>query len=123
MPKTETTRPTASTVSAAARTFVVVSMVSVVVSVVVVVVLLVSVTVFVVFVVSLVVSLLESRLDGPPMARDDALFAAGQFIQMIISGPQRRALSVGEQMPPAEQAEWVRRTTRLFLTGVRGWTA
>lgn len=73
--------------------------------------------------IQLIVSLLESRLDGPPMTHDDALFAAGQFIQMIISGPQRRALGVGEQMPPAEQAEWVRRTTRLFLTGVLGWTA
>jgi len=70
--------------------------------------------------VALISSLLETRLD-PPMPPDDVRFAAGQFIQMIISGPQRRALSYGEQMTAADQADWVRRTTRLFLAGCQGW--
>ena len=72
--------------------------------------------------VALVVSLLETRLEGEPLSRDDAQFAAGQFIQMVISWPQRRAL-VGTPMSDAERADWVRRTTRLFLDGCRGWTA
>ena len=71
--------------------------------------------------VQLIVSLLDTRLDGAPMTRDDAQFAAGQFIQMVISWPQRRALGLGEPMTPPEQADWVRRTTRLFLAGCQGW--
>jgi AcrR family transcriptional regulator len=70
--------------------------------------------------VGLISSLLTTRLD-PPMSHDDAQFAAGQYIQMIISGPQRRALSYGEQMAAADQADWVHRTTRLFLAGCQGW--
>ena len=72
--------------------------------------------------VGLISSLLETRLE-PPMAHDDAQFAAGQYIQMIISGPQRRALSYGEQMATADQAGWIHRTTRLFLAGCQGWRA
>lgn len=70
--------------------------------------------------VTLIASLLASRLD-PPMARDDARFAAGQFIQMVVSWPQRCALGAAGPMSPAEQADWVGRTTRLFLAGCRGW--
>jgi AcrR family transcriptional regulator len=70
--------------------------------------------------IALITSLLESRLDGQPLSHDDAQFAAGQFIQMVISWPQRRALGLGTTMPAAEQADWVRRTTRLFLAGCQG---
>jgi len=72
--------------------------------------------------VQLIASLLQTRLEPTPLAPEDARFAAGQFIQMVISWPQRRALGMGEPMTPDEQAEWVRRTTRLFLTGCRGWS-
>lgn len=71
--------------------------------------------------VALIVSLLETRLDGPPLSRDDTQFAAGQFIQMVISWPQRRALGFGEPMTAAEQADWIHRSTRLFLAGCQGW--
>lgn len=70
---------------------------------------------------ALIVSLLDKHRDRPPMTREDVQFAAGQFIQMIISWPQRRALGPGEPMTAAEQADWVRRTTRLFLAGCQGW--
>jgi AcrR family transcriptional regulator len=66
--------------------------------------------------IALISSLLESRLEQP-LAHDDAQFAAGQFIQMVVSWPQRRALGLGTPMSAAEQADWVRRTTRLFLAG------
>ncbi len=70
--------------------------------------------------VALVASLLETRLDRP-MPHDDAQFAAGQFIQMVISWPQRRALGFGEPMTADEQTGWIRRSVRLFLAGCQGW--
>jgi len=73
--------------------------------------------------IQLIVSLLDSRPDSPPMTRDDARFAAGQFIQMIVSWPQRRALGLGDPMSTTEQTDWVRRTTHLFLNGCQGWSA
>jgi TetR/AcrR family transcriptional regulator, mexJK operon transcriptional repressor len=69
------------------------------------------------------VNLIASQLDGLHMPPDDARFAAGQFVQMIISWPQRRALGQGAPMDPVEQADWIHRTTRLFLSGCRGWSA
>jgi AcrR family transcriptional regulator len=71
--------------------------------------------------VTLIATLLETRLDGQPLAGEDATFAAGQFIQMVVSWPQRLALGVGAPMSPAEQAAWIRRTTHLFLKGCDAW--
>ena len=78
--------------------------------------------------VDLIAKLLESRLANQsshthPLAGADAEFAAGQFIQMIISWPQRLALGLGAPMTAAEQAAWVRRTTHLFLKGCEGWAS
>jgi AcrR family transcriptional regulator len=69
--------------------------------------------------VALIVSMLETHLNGPPLGREETQFAAGQFIQMVISWPQRRAMT-GTPMSAAEQADWIHRTTRLFLAGVQG---
>ncbi len=71
--------------------------------------------------VALVAGLLETRTDGPRLARNDAEFAAGQFIQMVISWPQRQALGLGAPMSDAERADWLRRSTRLFLRGCDAW--
>ena len=70
--------------------------------------------------VALITSVLRGRTDAPPLSAADAEFAAGQFIQLIVSWPQRRALVAGEQMTAEEQADWARRTTRLFLDGCSG---
>ena len=69
----------------------------------------------------LIAQLLETRLEGRPPIGPDARFAAGQFIQMVISWPQRLALGLGTPLSPAEQADWVRKTTRLFLKGCEAW--
>ncbi len=71
--------------------------------------------------VGLISRLLETRTDGRPLGPDDAEFAAGQFIQMIISWPQRLAFGLGTPMTDAERTNWVRRTTRLFLKGCDAW--
>lgn len=49
----------------------------------------------------------------------DPQFAAEQFIQMVISFPQRRALMFGEIMSAREIEAWARDTVRLFLGGCR----
>jgi AcrR family transcriptional regulator len=52
-----------------------------------------------------------------PSTATDAAFAARQFLQMIVSLPQLRALGLGTPMTAAELAEWPRRTVALFLAG------
>lgn len=47
----------------------------------------------------------------------DAVFAARQFLQMIVSLPQLRAIGLGAPMTPAELDDWTRRTVALFLNG------
>ncbi|MBV8940061.1 MAG: TetR/AcrR family transcriptional regulator [Alphaproteobacteria bacterium] len=51
---------------------------------------------------------------------DAALFAAEQFLQMMVSLPQRRALGLGTPMNPARLDAWVADTVRFFLDGYHG---
>lgn len=48
----------------------------------------------------------------------DPGWAAEQFMAMVLSVPQRRALATGRPLDAAAQAEWAARSTRLFLRGV-----
>lgn len=50
----------------------------------------------------------------------DAEFAAHQFLQMIVSLPQLRAIGLGAPMTPAELELWVRNSVALFLRGCAG---
>jgi len=52
---------------------------------------------------------------------DDSAFAAEQFLYMVMTLPQRRAMGLGTPMPPALLDEWVRDVVTLFLNGCRGW--
>jgi AcrR family transcriptional regulator len=56
--------------------------------------------------------LLADRL--PP---EEGRFAGEQFLQMVISQPQRCALGLGAPMSAEEHRLWVRRTVTLFLHG------
>jgi AcrR family transcriptional regulator len=47
----------------------------------------------------------------------EAGFAAQQFLQMVVSLPQLRALGLGTPMTPAQLDAWVRSTVALFLEG------
>jgi TetR/AcrR family transcriptional regulator, mexJK operon transcriptional repressor len=51
---------------------------------------------------------------------DDSMFAAQQFLHMVIALPQRRALGMGTPMGPAELRAWPRAVAELFLYGCRG---
>lgn len=47
----------------------------------------------------------------------DTRFAAEQFLYMVVSAPQRRALGFGKPLAPGELDEWAARTVDLFLQG------
>jgi AcrR family transcriptional regulator len=49
----------------------------------------------------------------------DPRFAAEEFMLMVVTGPQRRALGLGPPMSAAEVSAWARDATALFLDGCR----
>ena len=53
----------------------------------------------------------------------DSRFAAEQFMSMVLSVPQRRALGLGQPLGPKELDRWARRTVDLFLDGCRSGAA
>jgi TetR/AcrR family transcriptional regulator, mexJK operon transcriptional repressor len=57
---------------------------------------------------------------GAAIAPADAAFAANQFLQMIVSLPQLRAIGLGSPMTPEELEAWVRNSVALFLDGYPG---
>ena len=69
---------------------------------------------------ALVVALLRRYPQTSVMAEDDAQFAAHQFLQMVVSLPQLRAMGLGKPLAPAAIEDWVRRTVTLFLDGCAG---
>jgi len=70
--------------------------------------------------VNLISGLLLAELPGASADPGRAGFAASQFLQMIVSLPQLRALGLGPPMQHAELDAWVRQTVALFLDGLRG---
>jgi len=61
----------------------------------------------------------ETRLKNLNIKPADTVFAAEQFLQMIVSVPQRRAMGLGKPMTPRELDTWATNTVRLFLDGCR----
>jgi TetR/AcrR family transcriptional regulator, mexJK operon transcriptional repressor len=68
-----------------------------------------------------IAELLQHEGRESPLAADEARFAAEQFLQIVVSVPQRRALGLGVAMSAAELEAWARDAVRLFLNGFRGW--
>lgn len=66
-----------------------------------------------------IAGLLEGEMKAGRIRMGDAQFAAEQFIQLVFSLPQRRALGIGKPMTPREIAEWPAKTVALFLDGCR----
>ncbi len=65
--------------------------------------------------------LLEAEAQAGRMAHaPDALFAAEQFLNLVLAAPRRRALGLGAPMNEAEITRWIERTVALFLDGCRG---
>jgi TetR/AcrR family transcriptional repressor of mexJK operon len=70
--------------------------------------------------VALISALLMRHARGAMVTPAQASFAANQFLQMIVSLPQLRAIGLGAPMMPEELAAWVRSTVSLFLDGYTG---
>jgi TetR/AcrR family transcriptional regulator, mexJK operon transcriptional repressor len=61
----------------------------------------------------------ERRMAAGEMKPMDTRFAAEDFILMVVTGPQRRALGLGVPLRPAELDRWIAETVTLFLDGCR----
>ena len=69
-----------------------------------------------------IAQILEGEARAAKFELDNPMFAAEQFLFMIISLPQRRAMGLGTPMTAAELEAWPRDVVNLFLNGCRGWT-
>lgn len=72
---------------------------------------------------TLIGGLLARELRGSTLGAENLAFAAEQFIHMVVTLPQRRALGFGTPMTQAELDEWADKAVGLFLDGCRGWNA
>jgi AcrR family transcriptional regulator len=67
--------------------------------------------------VTLISGLLREHAPSAKLTPAAAAFAAQQFLQMVVSLPQMRAMGLGPPMNEAELAAWARQTVSLFLHG------
>ena len=70
--------------------------------------------------IALIAGALEREVKAGRLAQDDPVFAARQFLQMVVALPQRRAMGLGAPMSKRELTEWPRKVVDLFLNGCRG---
>jgi TetR/AcrR family transcriptional repressor of mexJK operon len=61
----------------------------------------------------------ERRIAAGEIRAMNSRFAAEQFILMVVTGPQRRALGLGAPLGPAELGRWIADAVKLFLEGCR----
>ena len=70
--------------------------------------------------IKLIAGILERKVKKGQLKLDDTVFAARQFLQMVVALPQRRAMGLGAPMSKRELTEWPRKVVHLFLNGCRG---
>lgn len=70
--------------------------------------------------ITLVTGLLEREAHAKRLVVNNLAFAAQQFLQMVVSLPQRRAMGLGTPMTPVEIETWASDTVNLFLNGCWG---
>ncbi|MGH7122001.1 MAG: TetR/AcrR family transcriptional regulator [Acetobacteraceae bacterium] len=56
---------------------------------------------------------------GARLPPEERMFAAEQFLLMVVSGPRRRALGLGHPLDAAGLASWATRSVAFFLTGLQ----
>ncbi|MBV9656125.1 MAG: TetR/AcrR family transcriptional regulator [Acetobacteraceae bacterium] len=67
-----------------------------------------------------IAAVLREAVAAGDLPEIDVTFAAEQFMHLVLTGPQRRALGVGPPLDRTERADWARRSVALFLHGCRG---
>ncbi len=65
-----------------------------------------------------IAGILEAEMRAGRLGAMDPRFAAEQFLHLVLSGPQRRALGLGKPLAPRELQRWMFDTVRLFLAGL-----
>jgi len=70
-----------------------------------------------------ITALLERESRAGRLAIDRPEFAAQQFLALLMTVPQRRALGLGTPMTEAELDYWAHDCVNLFLNGCRYWQA
>jgi TetR/AcrR family transcriptional regulator, mexJK operon transcriptional repressor len=70
---------------------------------------------------ALIAGLLERELPKIKLSRETQVFAAQQFIYMVVAVPQRRATGFGVPMTTAELELWGDKAVTLFLEGFKGF--
>ena len=63
--------------------------------------------------------LLDRAVADGTLPPQDTAFAAEQFLHLVVTGPQRRALGLGHALDDRQIATWRSATVALFLSGVR----
>jgi len=69
----------------------------------------------------LIALVLDREARAGKLRLDDPMFAAEQFLYMVIAIPQRRATGMGQPLSSRELDAWARNVVNLFLNGCRGW--
>jgi AcrR family transcriptional regulator len=69
---------------------------------------------------ALIAGLLSRELPRIKLSAQDQVFAAQQFIYMVVTLPQRRAIGFGAPMTPLELDLWADKVVTLFLEGFKG---
>src|SRR5215470_256222 len=69
----------------------------------------------------LIALVLDREARAGKLSLDDPMFAAEQFLYMVIAIPQRRATGMGQPLSSHELDAWARNVVNLFLNGCRGW--
>jgi TetR/AcrR family transcriptional regulator, mexJK operon transcriptional repressor len=67
-----------------------------------------------------VAAVLERQARAEQITLESSQFAAEEFLQMVVSGPQRRAFGLGTPLSHDELDRWARAAVKLFLNGWRG---
>jgi AcrR family transcriptional regulator len=68
---------------------------------------------------ALIAGLLSRQLPRVQLSIQDQVFAAQQFIYMVVTVPQRRAVGFGTPMTALELDEWAEKVATLFLNGFK----
>ena len=71
---------------------------------------------------ALIGKLLAREIRDPRFSAEARVFAAEQFLVMVVAQPQRRAMGLGAPLTATELEAWADNVVTLFLNGCRGWS-
>ncbi len=66
-----------------------------------------------------IAALLDRAVAQGTLPKHDTIFAAEQFLHLLLTGPQHRALGLGSPLDEQQRQAWRQATVALFLSGVK----